>query len=145
MSALANAARNGAEGLRQNLNLIPNPQVPVGTVGEVLESWLTRLDPLVLRLAEEFPEASEQKARQVRSAIGYFYLVAGELRGALWDRSALLSVRQQCWDRLGLLYTELGNAMAPEMIAGRGELTATLRATSHEEGSSGSQRDPGAS
>lgn len=146
VSALANAARNGVEGLRENLNLIPNPELPVGTLSEQLESWLTRLDPLMLRLAEEFPAASAQKARQVRSAIGYFYLAAGELRGALWDRAALLKVRQLCWDRLGLLYAELGKAMAPEMIVGRGSATtAGLGQTAHGEGSSGSQKDPGAS
>jgi hypothetical protein len=98
----------------------------------------------MLRLAEEFPAASGQKARQVRSAIGYFYLVAGELRGALFDRKALLKVRQQCGDRLGLLHAELGNAMAPEMIVGRGAPTTSLRSIAHGEASSGSPKDPGA-
>ena len=140
VSALANAARNGVEGLRENLKLIPNP--PVVTLSLQLESWLTRLDPLMLRLAEEFPAASVEKARQIRSATGYFYLVAGELRAAFGNSAALLKVQQQCTDRLGLLYTALGSAMAPEMIVGRGAPVATLRATAHGEAS---QKPRGAS
>jgi hypothetical protein len=118
VSAIANAARNEVEGLREKLKLIANPDFDDAALSHQIESWLGRLDPLMLRLAEEIPAASEQKARQLRGALGYFYVAAGELRGAFWDKAALTSVAQRSSDRLGLCYGELGNAMAPEMIVG---------------------------
>lgn len=115
--------------------LIANPNFDDAALSHQIESWLGRLDLLMLRLAEEIPGASEEKARQLRGALGYFYLVAGELRGAFWDKAALTSVAQRSSERLGLCNSELGQAMAPEMIVGIGVVTTSAAGSTRAEGS----------